>query len=219
MTEKRLTTRRIASVICNLTAAALTAAAWCIMNRDAARSGMFSAVGLRSLRYFTVDSNLLNAFVSLLFAGNMLNLLRGRRERISPLLQRFRLMAADAVGLTFLVVAVFLGPRANVLYHLLLPLLSVISFCLTDYETPLPKRACLFAALPVPVYGAGYILNLFTNNYTGLPSKNDWYGFGTWGVGPGLCLFAAVILIAAALARLLLFLAERARKRTVTERR
>ena len=95
----------------------------------------------------------------------------------------------------------------------------MISFCLTDYETPLPKRACLFAALPVPVYGAGYILNLFTNNYTGLPSKNDWYGFGTWGVGPGLCLFAAVILIAAALARLLLFLAERARKRTVTERR
>ena len=219
--------RRIVSVVCNLAAAALTVYAWCLMSRNAARSGNFSIAGIRSLRYFTVESNVLNGIVSIFYAVSVLRVLRGRQREISPLLQRFRLMAADAVGLTFLVVAVFLGPRlgyrnmlkgANLYYHLLLPLLSMLSFCLLDYTPALPKRACLFAALPVPLYGTGYVINVFTNNYTGLPSKNDWYGFVSWGLGIGICIFALIILAAALMGLGLLTAARKRARRPETDR-
>ena len=77
------------------------------------------ASGIANLKYFTVLSN---EFCGIVAVYSLVRRLRGQEQ---PML--LKLMAAAAVGLTFLVIAAFLGPlygllkmyrRANFFFHL-----------------------------------------------------------------------------------------------------
>ncbi len=122
--------------------------------------GMLAAKGILSLRYFTVLSNLLMgvaALAALLF-----------REK-PRWVRRLQYAGAASVGLTFLVVMVFLGPLygypgmfrgANLWFHLIVPLLAMVGFVLFEEGCSPTIPESLLATVPMLLYGVWYWANL-----------------------------------------------------------
>ena len=182
--------------------ALMTPAAWGEMMFYTAERERLALSGLANLRYFTVLSNLFAGLASLLC---LIVYLRRRKTVLHmPLwLVRLRSVAVSAVMVTFLTVALFLGPvygfetmyvRANFWFHLILPLASLAGWFLIPAPT-LPFRATLLSMIPVAVYAVFYCGNILLHGVGLYPDTNDWYGFLTWGIGPGLGIFAGLLLI------------------------
>ena len=151
-----------------------------------------SAGGLMNLRYFTVLSNEFCGIVAIV------SLIRRRKGKKAPLLAEY--MAAVAVGLTFLTVAVFLGPvyghiklykYANFFFHLVLPVTAMAAFVL-DGEEDIPFRYTFYTVIPAVVYGIGYVANILINGKGEWPDTNDWYGFLNWGIPGGVIIFLVI---------------------------
>lgn len=190
--------KRKSAIWFNLLIAVVSYAAWLTLIFRLVDSGSFADVGLWSLKYFTILSNLLNGTVCLVYA------LRLRSGRVSAGLQRWKLTGTAAVALTFWVVLLFLGPifgyssmyrGANLWMHLLLPLLSMAAYVLLDRGCRIPGRDSLFAALAPLVYALGYVLNILINGLGEGFGTNDWYGFLHWGWGIGFCILGVILLL------------------------
>ena len=170
--------------------------AWLLMVFHA-RSGPFTATGIRSLRYFTVLSNLfagINALVYVLAAA---------RRRVTARVLRLNLMSTAAVAVTFLTVFCFLGPLyglgnmlqgPNLWFHLIIPLTAMLAFCLMGGES-LPRGAALPPLLCPLLYGLVYYLNICLNGIGTWPKTNDWYGFLNWGTPVAFLIFGFILLI------------------------
>jgi len=165
-------------------------------------SDLLTVRGLGNLKFYTVLSNLLNGAASLIWAAALYKN-KGSGRSPGAAICRLRLCAVASVGLTFAMVMFFLGPLyghrymysgANLWYHLLLPVISMIDFVLPGPGNipGRPDRAA--AALPTVLYGAAYALNLALRGVRRGPDPNDWYGFLLWGWGVGAVIFAAAIL-------------------------
>ena len=175
----------------------------------------FTDKGLRALRYFTVQSNLLMGLAALVYGLQLLRLLLGRTRRVPKWSQVLLLMGAASVGLTFLVVIGFLIPvirvkgmfvGANLWFHLVVPLLSILSYAFLDRFTKLRKRAIFLGALPMLLYGIGYMLNCLVNgpgDYGNYQTVNDWYFFLAWGIPVGFTIFGLLIAVTVGLSALL----------------
>ncbi len=185
---KTMKNKRI-RIIVNIAIAVCVFGAWLGMF---VRGGeLLASVGVRSLRYFTVLSNLLEGIASIILAAA---LIRGKdSERLGVL----KLVAATAVGLTFTVVMVFLGPLfgypamfrgANLWLHLIVPLAALAEFVLFN-ERDIPKKKCLWVASSPLVYGLFYLANILANGAPG----NDFYGFTLWGMPVAFVIFALII--------------------------
>ncbi len=175
----------------------------------------FADKGLRALRYFTVQSNLLMGLAALLYGIGLIRLLSGKTKTIPKWSQTLLLMGSASVGLTFLVVIGFLMPvvkargmfvGANLWFHLVVPLLSMGRYVFLDRFTGLKKRAIPLGALPMLLYGIGYMLNCLLNgpgDYGNYLTLNDWYWFLYWGIPVGLGIFALLIGLTTGLSALL----------------
>ncbi len=146
-------------------------------------STAFMAGGFRTLRYFTILSNLLEAFACILL------IIKGN--------EKVKYVAAVSVALTFTVVMVFLGPifgyplmfrGSSLCFHGLIPLLSMAEFIFCN-KKPMNSKDNLWAVMPMLVYGIGYVGNILIN---GIP-RNDWYGFMRWGYGVGSIIFIVIL--------------------------
>ena len=161
----------------------------------------FQMRGTVSLRYYTVQSNLFAGVVALLAL-----FYQGRATKV------LKLMSATATGLTFAVVLFFLGPlyghwrmykRANLFFHLIVPLLSMIEFVLLT-DVPRKWKWKVLSAVPTLVYGLVYVLNILINGIgERYPNYNDFYLFLRWGWGVALLIFAGIVLISFGIACLL----------------
>lgn len=187
-----------AAFLSNLFVGLMSWGAWLFMVFRLVDSGSFAAIGLRSLKYFTVLSNLLNGTVCLFYA------IRHRQGRVFAALQRWKLTSTAAAALTFWVVLLFLGPifghanmyrGSNLWLHLLLPLVSMAAYVLLDDGCRLPGRDSLFALLAPAVYAAGYVLNILFNGVGEGWQSNDWYGFLHWGWGVGIGILAGILFV------------------------
>ena len=157
-----------------------------------------SGLGLSSLKYFTIQSNLLSAVVS---AACVVFYLRKPDKPLPGLLHGMRLVATTGVALTFVTVEAFLSPAlygyasmhagANLWFHLVLPLLAIVSFCVFEADRPLSVRWTFAAIVPMALYGVGYLANILAN---GIPG-NDWYGFTAWGMERTPIVFAVMALV------------------------
>ena len=163
---------------------------------------LLSSSGLENLKYFTVLSNILCGVVAGIFLL--------QKGRCPSWLMTLKLAAAAAVMVTFLVVACFFGPiygyralylGSNLWFHLIIPLLGMIEFCLLDGE--LPFRKTFLAGAPAFVYGCVYLGNILINGKGEWPHTNDWYGFLNWGYGPAMIIFAVIMLTSWGMACLL----------------
>ena len=112
-----------------------------------------------------------------------------------------KLAATAAVTVTFLVVACFFGPLygygqlylgSNLWFHLIIPLLAIVEFCLLNGE--IPFRMTFLTGAPALIYGCFYLGNILINGKGEWPDTNDWYGFLNWGYGPAMVIFAVIIL-------------------------
>ncbi len=195
--------RLIASMICNFLIVLLTAYG---MSRffTVGGDGNMAVMNSRCFQYFTVDSNLLAAFASLLLLfGQLRYLLRGRP--IHRALTVLKFVGTISVGLTFFTVFCFLGmlydyrsmiEGVNLFMHLITPLLAMLSFCLLERDAALPFRSVFLGLLPTLLYGAVYMLMVVA-----WKRWYDFYGFnigGRW-VLSSILMLAATLLIAAVL--------------------
>ncbi|MBQ6095738.1 MAG: hypothetical protein IJL09_10080 [Lachnospiraceae bacterium] len=161
--------------------------------------------GLENLKFYTVLSNIFCGVIAAVFL-----LLRGKTP---GWLMTLKLAAAASVAVTFLVVAGFLGPLygyrymylgSNFFFHLTLPLLGMIEFCLLEKTISFQKT--FLASIPTVLYGCVYLGNILINGTGEWPGTNDWYGFYLWGLGVALVIFAAIVLISWGVACLLRFI-------------
>ena len=148
----------------------------------------FMARGLSSLKYFTILSNLLEAFACLIWIYN-------RNEKI-------KYVAAVSVTLTMMVTLLFLGPLfgygimfagVNFWLHLFIPMVCLLEVLLWNDEK-YTKKDNLIACLPLIIYGLFYLANNLINGKGTWPHTNDWYGFLMWGYPVGIVIFIVLIL-------------------------
>lgn len=135
--------------------------------------------------FFTVDSNVLAAIACLLLIPFNIRSIRRGEDAIPQWALTLKLIGTVAVGLTFAVVMVFLGPSlgyprmfqgTNLPLHLLCPLLAILSFCFCERGLFVTKKRLLLTVIPTVIYGTVYMLNvIFLENWT------DFYGFNIGG--------------------------------------
>ena len=157
-----------------------------------------AAARLRSLRYFTMQSNLLMALAALIHVLALQLRLCGVIRRVPAAVRWLKYAATAAVGLTFAVVLVWLGPRwgyggcydgTSLWTHLVNPLLAMADWCLMDREGRLPFPATFAGVAPAVLYGAWYIGNIAANGVAG----NDFYGFVAAGTEASVGVFGTVL--------------------------
>jgi len=184
------------------------------------KAGKLDSPGLDMLRYFTIDSNVLMGICSLIMAGAELMVLLGKWESLPACIYVIKLMGASSVLLTFVVTVCFLRPQfkdplalyynSNLFFHLLVPLAGAGSFVFAERSALLPVSAVLPGALPTFVYAMYYMVSVLTHLKDGKPDKHyDFYNFlnGDLKRAPAALV---IILTAACLLSLLLWLGNRA---------
>ena len=187
------------TIALNAAIVVLCAVAWCQMVFGWGwEHAPLSGLGLSSLKYFTIQSNLLSALVS---AACVFCLVRGGGRSMPDWLHGMRLVATTGVALTFVTVEAFLSPAlygyasmhagANLWFHLVLPLLAIASFCVLEADRPMPVSWTFAAIVPMVLYGVGYLANILAN---GIPG-NDWYGFTAWGMERIPIVFAVMVAV------------------------
>ena len=153
-----------------------------------ANGNLLSSRGLQSLKYFTILSNLLEAFACLWWLF--------RKDEV------LKFMASVAVMLTCIVVLVFLGPmfgyRAmfagpNLWFHLLVPLTALAEVLFLVNRT-YSKKEIFLASLTMAVYGIFYLGNILINGIGQRHASNDWYGFLNWGYMAGALIFLFIVI-------------------------
>ena len=157
---------------------------------------LLASSGVENLKYFIVLSN---EFCGIVAVWSLIQTLR-HKER--PML--LKLVAAAAVGLTFLTIAAFLGPlygyrfmykNANLFFHLVLPLTAMTEYILLPVpKDGVPFRWTFLTMIPVFVYGTVYLTNILVNGTGVWPDTNDFYGFMNWGLPVGIVIFACIML-------------------------
>lgn len=148
-----------------------------------------TTMGLGSLKYFTVLSNLFEGLACLiwLYNGN----------------ERIKYAAAVSVTLTFVVVITFLGPLFGYLamfrgvsfwMHLIVPIGALLEVLFWNKEK-FTKKDNLLAVLPMGLYGLYYMANNIINGIGQWPKTNDWYGFLRWGYPIGFMFYFVILLV------------------------
>lgn len=135
----------------------------------------FTASGVKGLKYYTVDSNILCAAACLCCAVG------GDQHWIAVL----RFAGTVAVLVTMLIVIFLLVPAFGLkamytgrdfILHLVAPLMAVVTFCF--FEKNIRPGEAAWGAVSVLAYGAAYLLNIRKNGM----EDNDWYGFAQYGL-------------------------------------
>ena len=185
------------SMAVKLAAGVLVFGAWLLMIRSAA--GTLSDTGVRSLRYFTVLSNFLCGIAALIHFFFL-----ALRKTAPRWVLRLSYIGTAAVGVTLMVVLLFLGPLygyremlkgANLWFHLLIPLLAILDHILLEPGERPEFRDTFLCLIPAFLYGVVYAVNIALNGTGEWPNTNDWYLFFRWGVPVGIVIYAAILLL------------------------
>ena len=180
--------------------------------------GFLTVYGIRNLKFFTVDSNLFLGLVCALELGYAAG------ARSAPIwLERLLYIATVAVSLTFTVVVVFFGPAlgyqklfqgANLYFHLIIPVLAVLSFCTIRHSRSIPLWETAAALVPSVLYGAFYTAVLLVRGIH-FPDT-DWYGFASGGVIGSILTAGGIFLTTWILALLLRWLSGGTKRKETT---
>jgi len=147
---------------------------------------LLKATSIEMFKFFTVDSNILTGISSLVLIIYEIKLLNKKIKKIPNGVYVFKLMGTSSLCLTFITTAVFLTPHygfyamynnSNLLYHLIIPILAIISYIF--YEKHNAKyRYALLGTIPMIIYSIYYTSMIIIHlNSGGLTYKYDFYGF------------------------------------------
>lgn len=195
------------NLILNLLIVLLVAAGTVIMFVNKANATGLLSSGFANFKYYTVLSNELAGVAAIC------QIVLHCKGKAYP--KTLKLIAATATAVTFLVVALFLGPiygwlplykSANLYFHLIVPIICVIEFLFAQDKEPTTIRHCAIASLSVALYGLVYAANILILGKGKASPQNDWYGFLNWGLAVGAVIWAGILLCAFGTACLLRFL-------------
>lgn len=148
-----------------------------------------------AFRFFTVDSNVFMGIASFAFMIEEIKLLKGINKSINKKMYILKLMATTAVTITFLTVFLYLGPiskdgipsmiqNSNLFFHLIIPVLSIITFVFFEKTNTISFKNTLFGIIPTLIYELYYLINILIHIENGKVSPlYDWYWFlqnGVW---------------------------------------
>ena len=162
---------------------------------------------LGMFRFFTVDSNILMGISAILFAIEELKLLSGKLKEISKKFYILKLMATTGVALTCFVVFTYLGPitkggvgrllmNSNLFFHLVTPLLSIITFTFFERTNSLSFKDSFYGIVPTFLYEIYYLINIVIHMENGKVSPlYDWYWFVQNGVWTAVIVAPLMLLI------------------------
>lgn len=168
--------------------------------------------GFRNFRYFTILSNVYSGLVAVVY---IILLICRRKAESGTLMSILKLTSSAAVGVTFTVVLVFLGPLygfgrmyagSNLIFHLIMPLAAMAEFVVfpafeSGKENAFSLKKSFYAAIPVVLYGTGYLINNIVSGTNGSgQNPNDFYGFLRWGYPVGILIFIVIVFIAVGIA-------------------
>ena len=147
---------------------------------------LLEASNMNMFRFYTVDSNILVGIVSLILIIFEVRLKKEKIKEIPKWVYNLKLMGVAGITLTFLVTLVFLSPmygfyamynNSNLFYHLIIPILSLISYiCFENYDNK--YRYALLGMIPMFIYSIYYTTEIFLHLENGKPTwEYDFYGF------------------------------------------
>lgn len=143
-----------------------------------------SSNGISSFKYFTVLSNLFAGIMALIYSY-----FYKTNKKIPEVVKQFKLSSTSSVCLTLLVTAFFLVPQMgenfyklylnnNFFFHLVNPLLCIISYIFFESDCKLNKKGYIILLSPVILYIIFYILNIYLHEgVKNITYKYDFYGF------------------------------------------
>ena len=155
------------------------------MGREAA----LTATRIETFKFFTVDSNILMGIVSFIYTVFALKLEKKEIKEIPSFVYLLKLASTTGVVLTFLVTGLFLAPtskipffafykNSNLFFHLLVPILSFITFCFLEKSKKLSFKQTIIGVIPMIAYSIIYTTSVLTHIENGIVSnKYDFYGF------------------------------------------
>ena len=131
-------------------------------------------------KYYTVDSNILMGIVSLIML--IYEYLYIKKKKFIPkFVFILKFIGTTTISLTFITTLVFLTPKlgfynlynnSNLFFHLIVPLLAIISYVFFErYDSK--YRESLLGIVPMLIYAVYYISNVFIH----YDIKYDFYGF------------------------------------------
>ncbi len=158
-------------------------------------------------KFFTVDSNILMGLIALLFALEEIKILKGTKKEINNKLYILKLLSTTAVSITFITVFAYLGPiseggilsmlqNSNMFFHLIIPVLSIITFILFEKNNNLKTKDTIYGIFPTVIYGLFYLTNIIIHMKNGKVSPQyDWYWFVQNGVWTAIIVMPFMLLI------------------------
>jgi len=159
---------------------------------------------LGMFRFFTVDSNIFMGIASLFF---IIFRIKNKTSDYPKWLYVFKMMATSAVTLTFLVVFLYLGPiteygiimmlqNSNLFFHLIIPVLSIITFIFFENTKALSFKDSFYGILPCFLYSLYYVTNVLVHMNNGKVSTvYDWYWLVQKGVWTALIVAPLFLII------------------------
>ena len=173
-----------------------------------------SSRGLSVFKYFTFQSNVFMGAVAFIYGYYQWLILRKKKDKIPHVLNVFNHVGVTAVGLTFIIVIVVLGPgygydkmynNANLFFHALVPVLAIINYLFFEKEAKIRFIETLYAMVPCILYGIVYFIVVVSQNAYG-NLKIDFYNFGKDGPFIGALYFLAIIAISYSIGLFLYFI-------------
>lgn len=177
----------IISTSLNFAAFILTLIGTYVMVKGIDADEHLAADGWGSIKYFTVQSNLVYGLYAGIFA--VTELVYGSAEAVPAILYIIKYAVTVGVTLTMLTVLLYLGPvveksypplfkGANLYFHLIVPLLAVISFCFFEKAAEISVPLVFLGLVHFGLYGVFYTINALSHTENGkVDIKYDWYGF------------------------------------------
>ena len=151
-------------------------------------------------RYYTTLSNVLAGILAVPMAYAAARTLTGKEKRIPRALSLLRYVSVSALTLTMMTVLCFLGPLfgyaamfrgANFFFHLVVPVLAVLSFLFFETGADFPKKNPFPGIVQTILYAAVYVPMVLSGRWP------DFYGFnigGRWYLSLAAMLTANLLL-------------------------
>ena len=145
--------------------------------------------GVQVFGYFTVQSNVFMAIVSLAFAIKEIKLLKGKITKIPFKYFILKMIAITAVALTFFVVFIIFSVllkngllsllrNSNLFFHLIIPVTGILNFVIFEKTDEIKYKHIFYGLIPTFLYEIFYTINVLSNMEDGKVSPaHDWYYF------------------------------------------
>lgn len=147
---------------------------------------LLEATKTEMLKFYTVDSNLLMGIVSIILIIYEIRFLEGKIKEIPIYVYIIKMIGTAGILLTFVTTLFFLSPmyglyamynNANLIFHLIVPVLAFISYIVFEKYNNKYKYA-FFGILPMFIYSIYYTSMILIHlNDGGLTYKYDFYNF------------------------------------------